>query len=268
MQPERALDAAAAVELLHNYSLVHDDIEDGDELRRGRKTVWSRFGLAQGINTGDGMCSMSYLALLENRAGLPLARVLAMTRKLHEANHRMCVGQAYDIAFEFSAFVSMDDYLMMIAGKTAALYAAACELGAIAAGVSAERADAYGMLGRSFGLAFQIADDVLGIWGSESATGKQVGADILHHKWSFPIVWALAGPPSRERDLIAERYGERGGADGDVKAISAALDALGARAAATAACRDHIAELERLAEAASIDRSGTIRAFLRTKICG
>ena len=265
LAPEFALDAASAVEMLHNYSLVHDDIEDGDELRRGRPTVWSRYGLAQGINTGDGMCSISYLTLLANSARFPADRVLAMTRTLHEANYAMCIGQAYDIEFENAAHVSMDDYVMMIDGKTAALFAAACELGAIAAGASRERADAYGAIGRTFGLAFQIVDDVLGIWGSESATGKQVGADLLQHKWSFPIVWALAGPPSPERDLIAERYAQRGRDDRrDIVAITGALDRLDARAAADAACRGRLAEVDRIAVDADIDRSGVIRSFLRT----
>jgi geranylgeranyl diphosphate synthase type I len=206
---ERALDAALAVELLHNYSLVHDDIEDGDELRHGRQTVWSRFGLSHGINAGDALGSICYLTLLRNRAAAPVERVAAMTRALHNANLAMCAGQAYDIGFETAPFVTMDAYRAMIEGKTAVLFGAACELGALSAGTDAARARAYGDLGRAYGRAFQIRDDVLGTWGSREETGKARGVDIARRKWTYPIVWALAGPPSAARDTIAAGYAGR-----------------------------------------------------------
>ncbi|MBV8353993.1 MAG: polyprenyl synthetase family protein, partial [Candidatus Eremiobacteraeota bacterium] len=115
---EEAVDAAVAIELLHNYSLVHDDIEDGDRLRHGRETVWVRYGAAHGVNAGDSMCALSYLALLQNTGALSAARLAAMLRVLHEANLAMCSGQGRDIRFESAQHVSMDDYLVMIAGKT------------------------------------------------------------------------------------------------------------------------------------------------------
>jgi geranylgeranyl diphosphate synthase type I len=260
---DQALDVALAVELLHNYSLVHDDIEDGDELRHGRQTVWSRFGRAHGINAGDSICALSYLTLMRNTAGAPAERVSAMTRVLHKANLAMCAGQAYDIGFESTGAVSMDEYFKMIEGKTAVLFGAACALGALAAGVGEARATAYGDLGRAYGRAFQIRDDALGTWASHDETGKTGGADIMRRKWSFPIVWALGGPPSAARAAIAARYDRSGplGPD-DVAAIVAALDALGARRAAQDAWCAQIAQAVRLAAIYRLDRDAEIEALL------
>jgi geranylgeranyl diphosphate synthase type I len=261
---EDALDAALAIELLHNYSLVHDDIEDGDELRHGRQTVWSRFGLANGINAGDSMCAVSYLTLLRNSSGAPIERVAAMTRALHAANLAMCAGQSYDIGFESAAFVTMDAYRTMIDGKTAVLFGAACLLGALSAGADHARAQAYGELGRAYGRAFQIRDDVLGTWGAREETGKARGSDIAHRKWSFPIVWALAGPPSAARETIASRYASAGSfTSADVGAIVAALDALDARRACDAAWQREAAAAERFAIGHQLDRRATLRALFR-----
>jgi geranylgeranyl diphosphate synthase type I len=248
---EQALDAALAIELLHNYSLVHDDIEDGDELRRGRQTVWARYGLAHGINAGDAVCAVSYLTLLRNGGGSPPERVLAMARVLQSANLAMCAGQAYDLEFESASAVSLDDYLAMIDGKTAILFGAACELGALSAGSDPIRARAYAELGRAYGRAFQIRDDVIGL-----------ACDVARRKWSFPIAWALSGPPSAARSAIATRYARLGKLEcDDIEAIAEALDALGARRAAAAACVEHFREATRIAERNRLDRAGTIRAL-------
>lgn len=257
---EDAFDAALAVELLHNYSLVHDDIEDGDELRHGRETVWARFGLAHGINAGDSMCAVSYLTLLRNSNGAPVERVAAMTRALHTANLAMCAGQSFDIGFESAAFVTMDAYLAMIDGKTAVLFGAACTLGALSAGAGAARANAYGELGRAYGRAFQIRDDVLGTWGSREETGKTRSADIAHRKWTHPIVWALAGPPSAARAVIAASYARAEAlAAADVAAVIDALDTLGARSASEDAWRREVAHADRFAAHHELDPRHALR---------
>jgi geranylgeranyl diphosphate synthase type I len=259
---ECALDAAVAIEILHNYSLVHDDIEDGDELRHGRTTIWKRFGVAHGINAGDALCAISYLTLLHEEAVVPPDRVVEMLQVLHEANLRMCEGQGLDIGFESSSSVSMPQYLEMIAGKTGALFAASCELGALAAGAHPERANAYGRLGRAYGLAFQIRDDVLGTWGATDVTGKPSGADIARRKWSFPIVWALGTPPSHDREIVARAYRD-GNLDPDrVGSVIAALERLGARVEADAAHDRALDDADAIAREASIDPSGSIRDFL------
>jgi geranylgeranyl diphosphate synthase type I len=260
---ECALDAAVAIEILHNYSLVHDDIEDGDELRHGRTTIWARFGMAQGINAGDALCAISYLTLLHEEAVVPPGRVVEMLGVLHEANLLMCEGQALDISFETRSRVTMDQYLEMIAGKTGALFAASCQLGALAAGAEPERAAAYAKLGRAYGLAFQIRDDVLGTWGSTHVTGKPSGADIARRKWSFPVVWALATPASSDRDVVAGAYAQSARLEPrGVEEVIAALDRLGARGAADDAHDQALEDADRLAVAAQIDLNRTIRDFL------
>lgn len=260
---DAGLDAAVAIEILHNYSLVHDDIEDRDSLRHGRPTVWAKYGIPHGVNAGDSMCAMAYLAILANQYGHPADRIALMTYKLHEANLNMTGGQGLDISFESAAMVSMLQYLEMVEGKTAALFRASCELGALSAGAGVERAERYGDLGRAYGLAFQVRDDVLGTWGSPEQTGKPSGADIANRKWSFPVVWALSGEPSSARTEIAKRYARQTPFDeSDVRAIIDALDALGARPAADAVCEQHLKEANRIAHEAQLDRSGAVRNFL------
>ena len=262
--PAAALDPACAVEIIHEFSLVHDDIEDGDRLRRGRETVWSRFGVAHGINAGDALCAVAYLALLDGTVTRPADRTVAMTRALHEAHLAMCGGQARDIAFETQTLVSMDDYRAMAGGKTAALFGAACELGALCAGASDERARAYRHLGRAYGLAFQIEDDVLGTWGDPGTTGKPSGSDLARRKWTFPVVWAVAGPPSAARETIAAAYARGDALDpAAVAAAIASLDALGAREAALDAARAELDDADAVAATFGIDRSGAVRAFFQ-----
>jgi geranylgeranyl diphosphate synthase type I len=260
---ECALDAAVAIEILHNYSLVHDDIEDGDELRHGRTTIWAQFGVAQGINAGDALCALSYLTLLHEEAVIPSDRVVDMLAVLHEANLHMCEGQALDIMFETQSTVTMSQYLEMISGKTGALFAASCELGALAAGCPRERARQYARLGRAYGRAFQIRDDALGTWGLSDITGKPSGADIARRKWSFPVVWALGTPPSADREIVTGAYARRTRLDSaGVVEVIGALDRLGARNAADDAHDLALAEADEAAGEGSIDRSGAIREFL------
>jgi len=261
---EDALDAGVAIELLHNYSLVHDDIEDGDAMRHGRATVWSRFGVPHGINAGDAMCGMSYLALLHNEAGLPPERMVAMLRVLHEANLKMCEGQGLDMHFERLPNVSLTRYYEMIAGKTGALFAASCELGALAAGAAQPRVAAWAALGRAYGRAFQIRDDVLGIWGASEVTGKPSGADVERRKWSFPIAWALEQRPSTDREIIARAYGPALRLDrNEVVEVIGALDRLGAREAADEAHDGALEEAARIAAQARIDAAGSVREFFQ-----
>jgi geranylgeranyl diphosphate synthase type I len=260
---ECALDAAVAIEILHNYSLVHDDIEDGDELRHGRTTIWAQFGIPHGINAGDALCAISYLTLLHEEAVVPPNRVVEMLHVLHEANLLMCEGQGLDISFETRSTVSMPEYLEMIAGKTGALFAASCELGALAAGADPARAKEYARLGRAYGLAFQIRDDVLGTWGATSVTGKPSGADIARRKWSFPVVWALGTPPSPDREVVARAYARNARLDpSGVSDVIGALERLGARDAADDAHDRALDAADRIAADAQIDVARTIRDFL------
>jgi len=251
---EAALDASAAVEMLHNYSLIHDDIEDRDELRRGRRTLWAVYGVPQAINAGDALCAATFLSLLNATALHPHDRVVAMTRRLHEAHHVMCVGQSRDIAFESAARVDLGEYHAMIAGKTAALFAASCALGAESAHAPAEIVERYASAGHAFGIAFQIQDDILGIWASSDATGKTAGNDLARRKWTYPVAWALSQPESAARTVVAQAYAP--GLELDARTVARvvdALDSLGAKEAATRAAREPLALVERLSNAAVRD---------------
>jgi geranylgeranyl diphosphate synthase, type I len=259
---EGAFAAAAALELLHNFSLVHDDIEDRDELRHGRPTLWARFGVPAALEAGNALCALSYLTLMEGSQALPAATVVAMAATLYHAHYRMCQGQAYDIGFETAPSVSFDEYVTMIEGKTAALFAASCELGALAAGASVERAAAYGAVGRAYGLAFQVRDDILGTWGTTHETGKPSGADIRRRKWSFPVVWSLNGPVSDDRATVARAYASIGEIDdARADAVIGALGRLGAQAAADAACAAYIAQANRIAAEHHLDPDGRLAAI-------
>ena len=207
-EPERALPAAAAVELLHNFSLIHDDIQDNSPTRRGRPTVWSIWGVAQAINAGDALFTLAHLALHRLAAvGLPAARLVAIWRVFDEACLALCRGQHLDLAFETRLDVDSSAYLRMIQGKTAALLGCAGQLGALVASDSPARAQRYRRLGEDLGLAYQIQDDILGIWGQPEVTGKPVGDDIRSRKKTLPIVYALSQAGSaadRLRDLFAQ----------------------------------------------------------------
>jgi len=243
---EAALDAAVAVEIFHNYSLVHDDIEDGDRLRHGRPTLWSAYGVAHAINAGDAMCALSFASLTGACAILESERVLAMLMVLHEAHAIMCEGQSLDLLFESERHVDLTAYHRMIACKTAELFSASCRLGALAAGCSESSVVSYGDLGRAYGMAFQIQDDVHGIWSSADATGKVSGADIVRRKWTFPIAWAIAQPPSASRDAVAHAYAQcRALERPEVDRVVEALELLGAREAARRALAEQLAVVER-----------------------
>lgn len=259
--PERAFPAAAAVELLHNFSLVHDDIEDRDTLRHGRPTLWATYGDAAAITAGDAMCALSYHGLLRDATRAP-EEIVAMTACLHRGHLEMCHGQGLDIGFETAAAVTFAEYATMIEGKTAALFGASCELGALAAAAPPDRAAAYGRMGRAYGLAFQIRDDILGSWGSPAETGKPAGADIRRRKWSFPVAWALNGPPSPDRATVADAYGRIGELD-DARAAQVldALERLGAHRAADDACDAAIADAFAVAAQHGLDADATLAAL-------
>jgi len=242
---EHALDAAVAVEIFHNYSLVHDDIEDRDELRHGRPTLWSAYGVARAINAGDAMCALSFLSLEHAVAYLEPRRVLQMLALLHEAHAVMCEGQSLDLYFESERSVGVRDYYRMIECKTAELFDASCRLGAHAAGCDDATIAGYGAVGRAYGMAFQIRDDAAGIWSTVDQTGKTVASDIARRKWTFPVVWAIAQPSSPARSIVAGAYARGKPLDAlTVERIVDALDSLGAHEAAAQAAAAHLAIVE------------------------
>lgn len=196
-EPERALSAAVAIEFLHEFTLLHDDIEDGDRLRRHRPTLWTLVGIPQAINAGDGLFALAQQALLHSATrGVPAERVLQAQERLNAATLKLCIGQHLDMGFERREQVTPAEYLEMIGGKTAALLAFSGEAGAMMAGAEDATAHTFHAAGESLGLAFQMCDDLLALWGDPERTGKPVGADIRAKKKSLPVLFALNQPDS------------------------------------------------------------------------
>jgi geranylgeranyl diphosphate synthase, type I len=189
---QQALPAAAAIELLHNFSLIHDDVEDNSPTRRGRDTVWKIWGVEQAINSGDAMFALAHLAMvrLADR-GVAAPVIVQALRRFDETCLALTQGQHADMDFEARDQVSVDEYLGMITGKTAVLIALSAELGALIAGADAATIEHYAQFGRSLGLAFQVIDDILGIWGDEARTGKSVATDITTKKKTLPVLYGL-----------------------------------------------------------------------------
>ncbi len=215
-----ALPAAAAVELLHNFSLIHDDIEDSDSVRRGRPTLWTVWGTAQAINAGDALYALAHAALNDlNTYNVPAASILAVRQHFDRACLALTQGQHLDLGFESRSGVSEAEYLRMVYGKTAALIEAACGLGALV--TASHFVPHYEDFGRELGLAFQIQDDLLGVWGDPEITGKPAGNDLRNHKKSLPVAYGL------DRSEALRRLYAR--AEVDVAAAITELGRVGAR---------------------------------------
>lgn len=225
-----ALPGAAAVELGHNFSLVHDDIEDGDIERRHRATLWTIHGVPQAINTGDALFSLSRIALHRlTDLGFPDAKVLRLMRLFDMTCLALCEGQYLDIAMSRSDdLMTVELYFDMIGRKTAALIAASIESGAVLATDDEATIRRYHDFGWALGIAFQLNDDLLGIWGAEQATGKEP-SDLAHKKKTLPVIYAYehAGPEDRAR--LAELYATADPEPEAVAEIVAILERTGAR---------------------------------------
>ena len=251
--PVQALPAAAGIEILHNFSLIHDDLEDGDETRRHRPTVWKLWGMPQAVNAGDGMFAMAYAAIQRLRSrGVAAATAMDALDLFTSTCIALTEGQYMDISFETRADVMVDEYMRMIQGKTASLIGASVAIGALIGGATAAQDAALQRFGQQVGLAFQIQDDMLGVWGDPAVTGKAAGNDILRRKKSLPLLYALNHPtvgarlsrlfaaPLRAAELPqamnlldeagAKSYSEGVLADHHAAALAALRDALGAAA--------------------------------------
>lgn len=187
-----ALPAAAAIELIHNFSLIHDDIEDDSPLRRGRQTLWKKWGLAQAINAGDAMFSLAHITIIRIEETTSKLVAFDATRVLHASCLRLTQGQFLDISYEEHGNLSMDAYWPMVEGKTAALLSASTEIGAIIAQSNNQTRKAYREFGKLLGLAFQTKDDLLGIWGDAALTGKSAASDLISGKKSLPVLYGLS----------------------------------------------------------------------------
>lgn len=226
--------AAVAVELAHNFTLLHDDVIDKDVRRRGRPTAWTVFGTPDAIITGDAMMALALRLLAED----PHPASAAASARLAACIVELCAGQQADCAFEQRPSVSLDECLTMATAKTGALLGCACALGALYAGAGPDEVDAMDAFGREAGLAFQLIDDLIGIWGDPGHTGKPAGADLLARKKSLPVVAALTSGTAAGEELAALYAGPMSG--DDVGRAAAAVERAGGRDWAQAHAADRM----------------------------
>lgn len=206
--PQRALPVAAAVELLHNFTLIHDDIEDQDPRRHHRPTVWSVWGEPQAINAGDGMYAVSRLAIQRLRQrGFPASRILDVSALLDETCVRVCEGQFLDISFESRTDVTSERYRAMAAKKTGALFAASARSAAVLATDEATVHDQLARFGTEFGQSFQAYDDMQGIWATTERTGKVEMNDLVKRKKTLPVVLAFERASPKVRAQLDALFG-------------------------------------------------------------
>jgi len=241
--PESAVPGAVAVELVHDFTLLHDDVIDGDDLRRHRPAAWSVFGTPAAVLTGDALLVAAMRALTEAQP----QRVAVAVKELVDALMELVEGQSRDVAYEKAPEVSVAQYLAMAEGKTGSLMGCAGALGGVLAGADEVRVRGLREFGRRLGVAFQCADDVLGIWGCSARSGKPVGGDLAARKKSLPVVTALEtdGPAARRlralydspdaldardialaRELVEEAGGREAAEREADRQLSAALRAL------------------------------------------
>src|SRR5688572_14703051 len=189
---QSALPAAAAVELVHNFSLVHDDIQDNSDKRRRRPTTWVKWGMPMAINVGDALFVMSNQAIVDLKENYPAEIVMKAAEILHNTCLDLTRGQFLDMSYEDRTDLMVEDYWPMIAGKTAALLSACCHIGSLLGGADEGSQESYRSFGHYLGLAFQVQDDILGIWGDETVTGKSAASDLIERKNSLPVLAGLS----------------------------------------------------------------------------
>lgn len=188
---QKALPGAVAVELLHNFSLIHDDIQDGSETRRGRESVWKKWGIPQAINAGDALLNLAYLSVYDLQDVISDHRLNSILFSLQKTCLDLTKGQYLDMSFERESIISVDQYSNMIEEKTASLLSTCFRVGAVIAEAKQEEEYQIAETGRLLGMAFQIQDDYLGIWGNEAQTGKSVFTDLMSRKKTFPVLMGL-----------------------------------------------------------------------------
>ncbi|MFC9433685.1 geranylgeranyl diphosphate synthase IdsB [Nocardia sp. NPDC057030] len=218
--------AAAAVELFHNFTVIHDDIMDRDHTRRGRATVWRVWGVDKAMLLGDALHALAGWKLA---AGFPSAVAAEAVARLGSTAVEVCIGQYEDTAFETRSDISEAEYVRMATGKTAALLGCACALGALSAGADGVTVSAMDCFGRELGLAFQFMDDVIGIWGDPEVTGKPAGTDLARRKQTLPVVTALASNTDAAASLMKLYRSTEPMSPEDIARASALLEAAGGK---------------------------------------
>lgn len=219
-----ALPAAAAIELIHNFSLIHDDIEDNDRTRRGRPTLWTKWGLPLALNAGDSMFALANMVMHRMVNHVPAQVLLEAAFRFQKTSLRLTEGQHLDISNAELQNLDITDYWPMVSGKTAALIAVSAEIGALLGGADAPLQEIYRDYGEKLGLAFQTLDDFLGVWGDPRVTGKSSASDLLEGKKTLPVLYGL----SRGGEF-ARRWRNGPPSPAEVAGLAGLLEAEGAR---------------------------------------
>jgi len=236
----QAMPAAVALELIHNFSLIHDDIQDKDETRHHRKTLWAVWGVPKALVAGNILRITADAALESLREqGLDRRRILPVVNQLTQAYLEMIEGQYLDISFEGQHDVGLNRYLDMIARKTGALIRCSFTIGALIGSDDPAAAAAFRESGKALGFIFQVRDDILGVWGDEASTGKPVGADIRRKKNSFPVVYAMSEAKGAAKRRLLDIYRKAEPDDADVADVLQILDGVNTREYAHALAAEH-----------------------------
>jgi len=256
----QALPAAMAVEVFHNFSLVHDDIMDDAPLRRGKETVHERWNLNAGILSGDAMLILAYQYFEQYRPEIfrDLAKLFSKTAL------EVCEGQQWDVDFETREDVTIPEYLKMIEYKTAVLVGAAMKMGAIIAETSEDQAQLIYDFGSNLGIAFQLQDDYLDVFGNPETFGKQIGGDIIENKKTYLYLKAMAFSDKAQTEQLRHLYSIQPSDNGDkIESVAAIFNATGASDATQQAIREYTMKafdmLGRLQ--ISEDKKATLKAF-------
>ena len=214
-----ALPAASAIELIHNFTLIHDDIQDNSEIRHGCVTLWHKYGLAQAINTGDAMHALGMLSAARLSRSYPPNTVLDVCNLIERTVYDLTIGQYQDISFQNNAQISADEYIQMVHGKTGALLSACFQIGSILGVADNTTINMLSQIGMDLGIAFQIQDDYLGIWGDPTVTGKSDLSDLSSRKVTLPIVMSL-----EKNGKFAELWNAKGNDSSSLNAMKQALE--------------------------------------------
>jgi len=225
-----ALPASAAIELMHNFTLIHDDIQDRSWKRRNRPTVWKIWGQAQGINAGDAMHALTQLAVLKlKERGIPEEKIMLASNTLSQTCLAICEGQYLDIEYEDSLDIGLDNYSEMIAKKTAALFECSLFLGALLGSNNQIQIEHLSSFGKRLGMAYQVQNDLAGIWGEKEIGGKLPYTDIKYKKKTLPIIYTLQRAEGKNREKLLNIYSKAKISAEDVSHVLDILDRLGAR---------------------------------------
>ena len=223
---KNAMPAASAVEMIHNFTLVHDDIMDNDEIRHGVPTVHKKFGIPIAILAGDVLFSKAYQVL--SNSNLPADALNELVSKLAKACVDVCEGQLLDIKMaESKKIPSQANYIKMIEKKTAALFDVSCSMGAICAKAKQKDVLKLSSFGKNLGIAFQITDDLIGVMGDSKITKKPVGNDLREGKKSLPIVLAITKSKGNDKKMILKAFGNPNASRKDIEKAVEAIRALG-----------------------------------------